>query len=128
MTGDPVVRLADLGRALGIQPARLRAMQASGHIPRPAPGTTTLLAALRGYLAAVATEAKDRTAYRVPEPPSVPPGSIHRDDLDRVLDQVAQAATRELRRCRCARTDGAVAHVRALRQKARVKGSADAQT
>lgn len=87
---DPVISLHALSAELGISVTSLRRWAAAGYIPRVGKGTTTLLAALRGIVQAVAAEAADTVPYRVNDPEAVT-GTVLLSEALPALERVAQA-------------------------------------
>lgn len=87
---DPVISLHALSAELGISVTSLRRWAAAGYIPRVGKGTTTLLAALRGIVQAVAAEAAETAPYKLNEPDSIP-GTVLLSDALPALKRIAQA-------------------------------------
>lgn len=88
---DPAIPIHVLGEELGISLSSLQRWGRSGHIPKTSVrGTTTLLAAMRGIIAAVRAEADDTTPYIVPAV-DLPSGAVPFTDAEAITARLVDA-------------------------------------
>ncbi|MGO4909530.1 hypothetical protein ACEN2J_14490 [Pseudorhodobacter sp. W20_MBD10_FR17] len=93
---DPIISKADICAELGISPGDWQKWRKAGYLP-PASGrgNSTLLAAMRGIIAAVRAEAEAVTPYAA-APVGVPPGAVLIADAEGMVAEVVAAYDRAL--------------------------------